>query len=310
MRPPILLQTIPTRSIDCPDSFLGWLDQEVAEARPINILQRFGQTIPLLIWQHASTQPVLLTGYPIFQAIKDLGFEQTHCLILPKDTPPLYRYSLQIVHDLVALQASPILQAYLLRQARENLVDDDLYSLLPLLGYKPHRAKIEELDTLLSLCPATILACHRGLLSARTAGLMHRLSPPDQEVLTQLVESYRPGGSKQFKLVEMVTELVLRNGTSVQELVGPWLTDNEHLVNNRPQRTQGILQMLAARCWPEKTRLERQFQQLVRRLNLPEGVTISPSAGFEDDSVEVRLRFADTEQFLARWDSLQSLFNR
>ena len=311
MRSSFDFQAVPTLSIDYPDAFLRWLHQGPADARTADILQQFGQTVPLLVWRQPSTRSILLSGYPIFQAIQELGFEQAHCLVLPPDTSPLHRYSLWVLHDLAALQASPILQAHLLRQARENLNDEDLYSLLSLMGHKPHRAKLEELGAFLDLCPATVLACHRGHLSARAVGLMHRLSPADQEVATRLIEQYRPGGSKQFKLVEMITELVLREGTTVQELVGEWLTDDtEQPADNGPQRIQGLLQTLSARCWPEKTRLEKQFQQFVRQLHLPEGVAIDPSPSFEDDSVEMRLRFANADQFLARWDLLKTHLSR
>lgn len=310
MRSSFDFQVVPTLSIDCPDGFVRWLHQGPADARTADILQQFGQTVPLLVWQQPSARSILLSGYPIFQAIQELGFEQAHCLVLPPDTSSLHRYSLWVLHDLAALQASPILQAHLLRQARQNLNDEDLFSLLSLMGHKPHRAKLEALDALLDLCPATILACHRGLLSTRSVGLMHRLSPVDQEMATQLIEQYRPGGSKQFKLVEMITELVFREGTTVQELVGEWLTDTKQAACNGPQQIQGLLQTLSARCWPEKNRLEKQFQQFVRQLQLPEGVAIVPSPSFEDDSVEMRLRFADADQFLARWDLLKTRLSR
>jgi len=295
--------------IEYADPFLRLLQEGAPDTSLIDNLQRFGQTTPLLVWQHTTKQYQLLAGYPTFQAIVALGVEEACCRVLSPSSSPAHRYSLQILHELAVSPASPVLHAHLLAQAQHQLADDELLALLPLMGYKAQRYLLDELTSLLHLSPAAIRALHRGVLAPKAGKLLKLLSHEDQTILVRLIDTYRPGGSKQHKLVEMVTELCLRDNKPVLELVREWL-DQECGKDNTPQRFQGLLQSLSARHQPEKTKLEQRFQQLVQELHLPEGVTLVPCSSFEDESVEVRLRFADSKTLQEKWEEIKAVIRR
>ena len=311
MHPDAPLQTISCRFIECPDPFIHSLHEGPADASLADSLQQYGQTAPLLVWQHTNKQYQLLAGYSTFQAITSLGIGQAVCRVLPQSTPPVQRYALQILYGLAASQSSPILHAYLLEQARQQLADNELLPLLSLMGYKPQRYKLAELTALLCLAPSAVLALHRGILSPKAGKLCGLLPREDQETLVRLINAYRPGGSKQLKLVEMVTELSLRDNKPVLELVREWLpADQEGGPDNAPQRLHGCLQSLSALYSPEKTKMEKRFQQLVHALHLPEGVTLAPSPSFEDESVELRLRFATSEALRKKWEQIKTVIQQ
>jgi ParB family chromosome partitioning protein len=271
-------------------------------------LQLFGQTIPLLVWQQTEKQYQLIAGYSSFTAITSLGIKKAVCQVLPRSTPPLLRYSLQIIHGLADPQASPILQAYLLQQARQKLTDEETFSLLSLMGHKPQLHKYDELTDLLRLSPLAIAALHQGVLSLKTGKLFKFLSHEDQGLLVRLISTYQLGGSKQQKLVEMVTELSLREKKPVQVLIREWLpADQAFEEKNAPQRLQRLLQTLYEMYWPEKSAMERNFQQLVQGLQVPDGMTIKPSPSFENDSVEMRFRFSNAGALKEKWEKMKAL---
>lgn len=302
-------QCLNCRSIEYSDPFLRWIQEVSLDASLIDTLQRFGQTAPLLVWQQQTGQYQLLEGYPILQALLALGIEEVFCRILPSSCPPASRYSLQILHGGTVSPISPVLQAYLLEQAQSQLTDDELLALLPLMGFKPQRHALDELISLLHLSPAAIRALHRGTLAPKAGKLLKLLPHEDQTIIIRLIETYRPGGSKQHKLIELVTELCLRDDKPVYEFVQGWL-DQGHGQDNAPQRFTGLLQSLSTRYWPEKTKLEDRFQQLVQELQLPTGVTLVPSPAFEDESMELRLRFADSKILREKWKQIQAVIRR
>jgi ParB family chromosome partitioning protein len=175
------------------------------------------------------------------------------------------------------------------------------------MGHKPQRYKLKELSHLLQLEPSAILALHRGTLSPKSAKKLTLLPPQDQCELTHLINAYRLGGSKQQKLVEMVTELALRDGRAVSEIVKKWLPNQEMTSENRPQQVLGLLQSLQGQCYPNKTAAEKSFKSLVQELQPSGELTIEHSLSFEDETIEIRLRFPDPEKLKEKWEDIKRI---
>lgn len=269
-------------------------------------LARFGQLHPLLVEKKDLGRHVLLAGFPQFQALAGLAGSTALCRLMPENVPVFEQFALQILHDLKTLQASPVLQALVVREACAQCSEDELLALLSLMGLKPQRHWLRELDLLLQLAPSAQLALHQGVLSPKAVRWLTLLSHPDQQALVELICLYHPGGSKQQKLVEMVTELTLRTTLATREIIGQWL-DEKELRENIPQRTQRMLQALEERHGPCKKQAEERFNRLLRQLQPPAGLTIAPSPSFEDDSLEVRFTFSSEEQLRRRWQEVVSL---
>ena len=305
--PDYSFQLIDLQLVDFPNDFLRLLHDGAVDRVLLNTLQEFGQLHPLLVQEQTENQYHILAGYPYFTALNVLDIQQIVCQILPRTLAPITRFSLQIIHDLSSPQSSPILQAHLLRQAQLIVSEEDLLSLLSLMGYKPQRYKLKELIDLLQLEPTAILALHRGSLSQKLGKHLYLLSQEDQRNLVKLISVYRLGGSKQQKLVEMVTELVLRDNKSAQEIINKWLPDEETTNSeNRPQRIYGFLQCLHEQCSPGKTDAERNFKKLVKELQPPEEITIEHSLSFEDEQLEVRIKFTDAATLRKKWAEIKT----
>ena len=174
------------------------------------------------------------------------------------------------------------------------------------MGYKPQPHKLKELIDLLQLESSILLALHQARLAYKSVRQLTLLDPEDQKVVVRIISAYRLGGSKQQKLLDMLVELVMRENRSVLDLVGAWLPE-ENAADNLPQRAQHLLDFLQANCYPARTAAEKDFQGLVRKLQPPEGITIDHGLNFEDDSVEVRLRFTNGQSLQQHWPTLRSL---
>jgi hypothetical protein len=302
-------QTIKTERIECADPFLLSLTDEPPDPALLDRIRQFGQIVPLLVWEKQQGYYQLLADYSDFRAITSLQIASVCCRVLPPTAPAMFRYSLHLLHGHAPPhQSSPIVQAHLLRQASQQLDRTELLSLLSLMGYKPHHHVLDELIGLLHLAPAVVLAMHQGLLAPKNGRMLRLLPVEDQTSLAGLIATYRPGGSKQFKLVEMVTELCLRHNRSVDVLLGEW-QQTEHRQDNHPQRLHGLLQNLAALTWPKRTKMEKRLQRFTNDMRLPDDATVVPSTSFEDESVELRLRFANSDILLHKWEQIGPFFN-
>lgn len=270
-------------------------------------VREFGLLQPLPVQVQHDELFHLLAGQPFLPVLRQLGAREVMCQVFPSDTPVLHLYALQILHGLSTLRTSPILQAYLLNQAQQYLDNESLLRLLSLMGHKPQRSKLQELTALLHLHPASLLALHRGLLLPRAAKLLTRLPSVDQQTLTEVINRFHPGGSKQQKLIEMLCELRLRFQQPIAELISPWLDEHAEDADNLPQQLHTLLRQLHERCAPHSTQAEKAFQRLLQHLNPPAQLRIDHSPSFEDESMDVTIRFADQTELRHHWPALLEL---
>ncbi len=304
---PYSFQCIDIEFLAFKDTFISFLHNGPVEPDVSSTLQKFGQVAPLLVQQRSENEFHLLADYPQYTAMKALGIERVACQILPYITPPWTLYSFQAFHNLSAFHKSPILQAHLLREAQQDLSEKELLQLLSLMGYKAQKYKLDELLGFLQLDMTAILGLHQGLLSPKTGKQLARIPHEDQRELVNIIATYRLGGSKQHKLMEMVLELMLRENCTVAEIANSWLPNQESSADNLPQKAQGLMQYLHDRCYPVRTAAEIQFKKFVQELQPGEKVTIEHSLSFEDDSLEVRLKFADAATLRNNWEKIQTM---
>lgn len=302
---------IDTEMIDLPDDLDPIICDQAEGSTLVDTLRRFGFVQPLPVWQKTNSRYQLLAGYPYLAAIRSLAVSRVPCQILPPHTAAITRFLLQIQHGLSAVLSSPVLQAHLLHQAQQTVGEEEVLSLLVAMGHKPHTYKLKELIALLHLEPSVLLALHRGLLSLKTGKQLALLSKEDQRNLIELIQTYHPGGSKQQKLVELVTELSLRHNRPVRDIIQPWLTGHQGLdSNNIPQHLHRLLHALQEQHAPGKTGAEKTFQRLIHELQPPARISIEHSPGFEDDSLEVRLRFPDAASLKQHWRAITDVVTK
>jgi len=299
-------QSLDVECLELPDDFVRFLHDSAGQDAFADNLQTWGLPQPLPVRQCGATCFQLLAGYPYLAALRLLGIQTVACQILPPDTAAFNLYALQIRHSLSTLMSSPVLQAHLLQQAQQALAEDEALRLLAAMGHKPQRYKLQELLALLQLDPVALLALHQGTLAAKAGKHLAMLTPDDQRSLVEVINTYRPGGSKQQKLIEMTVELALRHNRPVRDMVREWIGEQADQ-QNRPQQLQHLLQTLQEQVAPRSTEAEKDFHKFVQELQPTERVTIEHCPSFEDDSVTVRLHFSTREQLRAQWQALQAL---
>jgi len=303
---PAQFQLVPLVNIDFPAPLLATLYTE-PDLELCSQLQQYGLFEPLPVHKVSPDCFHLLAGFQYLPALLHLGVTQITCQVIAEpDT--FSSYALQIQHGLSTVSTSPILQAALLRDASSTLAEPEVLKLLGLLGVKPQRYKLEELLSLLRLEPAVIKALHTGILSAKNGKYFSRIEAEDQRYLVSLLETFRPGGSKQHRLIDMLMELSLRHAKPMKEVIQPWLdARSSDEQPNLPQQLQGMLRYLQEQSNPHLVAAERQFRLSLQEVELPTNVHLHHELSFEDESVELRITYADLTSFKANWPRLSPL---
>ena len=298
---------LPLNSIFFPENFPSFLFETASHTFQYEIITNIGIPFPLLVRPLEDERFQLAGGFAWFSAVKLFTLTTVPCQIVPETTHPFTFASHQIVHARFQDTLSPILQGYFLNQAQQHLSEDKILSLMTLMGHKPHLYLCKELIDLLKLDISAIVALHNGSLSFQSGRILKRLPRQDQKVLVDLIARYQLGGSKQQKLIELTTELTMRTSQPVQDMIQGWSSEKKNTGGNPPQESNRLLDFLQRENHPLKDAAERKFKALVKELAPPDGMSINHSPSFEDETIEVRLQFANATALIKKWQQIKSV---
>lgn len=274
--------------------------------RELGQIERFGQLHPILVTPAPRSDGGMLAHSHLAHALalKKAGINPVACRVIPPESDALSRFGLRILYDLQAVGGSVLWQACLLQEAAVVLPLEEQLSLLPLMGLKAQRHVLQERLRLLRLDPGAQEALHRQVLHSRCVASMLRLPAAEQRQLVALITRYQLGASKQQKLVDLVVELHLRQGSTVAVLLAQWRQETPLPRNNLPQESQSLLDYLQRQYHPRIHDAEEEFREKVRRLRVPEGVQITHTQAFEDEGLGVHLHYSDWAALQTCWPHL------
>lgn len=300
-------QTLALESVHFPPALPDFLIKAFVVSEACDHLARFGQLQPVPVLQQASGLCHLIGGYTLFASLRKLGHSDVLCQIMQAPEDPLREYTLRVLLDATALQASPVLCACLLQEARERLNREELLGLLPHMGYKAQNALLEHLLNVLHLAPSALLALHQGHLTMKSALRLAEFSRAEQELLLRCILACQLGGSKQQKLVDMLRELGRRHDRDIAYWLEAWLLEHEKNPANRPQHLQNFFCFLQEQCSPALSRAEKDFDAFVRELKPCAGVRLRHSPCFEDSGIDVSVQFSDRTTLRRHWQKIREL---
>ncbi len=264
---------------------------------------RYGQIQPVLAAESAHGRLQVLSGFSTFLVLKKAGFSRIACRILPQAMPPAPAFALRILHERKDCEKSPVLQAWLLKEAQAQLSIQDILSLLPLMGLKPQPHVIEERIRLLLLDDALLAALHHQELQIKNLVPLLRLPQEEQQGLLELIRRYRLGGSKQQKLVEIAVDLHLREGRKLADILAEW-RQSDPPRDNLPQESQSLLSFLHVLANPRSAQAEAQFAEHLRHLQPPAQVNVAHTPAFEDEELKVQLSYSGWNALQAQWPQI------
>ncbi len=267
-------------------------------------IQHFGLLHPPLV-QRRGTEHIILSGRKRILIGKELGWSRISCLISTEDTPVQLKWNILLYHAIIGSQLSCIEQATFFAKAGQELNDSDLLALLPILGHKQNPQILNMFSRSLSLAPAAIDALHLGYIQPKSIDLLAKCTDRDQEILVRLIEDFQLGGSKQRNLILLAHDLTRRLNRTLEEIIGEWerMRVNKN-PENKPLQAADLLNWLAEKQSPRHYRAKQEFKSFVRKMQLPEFCSLSPTSSFEDDRLTLKIHFSDRDHFRRVWDTI------
>jgi hypothetical protein len=225
-------------------------------------------------------------------------------------TTHLHIFKTLLQYQLLGNNLTVIEQAVFLQKARQVLREQDILTLLPILGLKAKPHIPEELIALLDLEPAVQLGLHNGVISQRSGKKLSRFAPADQKHLAEVIGEYQLGGSKQQNLIERFFQLTQREQVSVEVLLDRWQDKEKDKQLNGPQRISSLLRWLDRKCQPRLTQAEEAFKKFCCQLQLPAKVRLEHSLSFEEEQVTLSMDFSTKEELAEIWPQLETFLKK
>lgn len=297
----IALKSIPLSSIlfeegtyfFAPESLPGFLSPQLIES-----IQEVGILHPPLIQQTGNSEKhIIISGFKRLAILKNISpTARIHCLVLPATCSPSALFVTLYHHWVADRQPSIVEQAGYFKKARDLLDQATLLSFAQQLGHKPTMRVIDDLVSLLDLEQSVVLALHKGTMHPRTARKIRILDKLEQNTVADLIASYKLGGSKQQKMVDLGMELIMREKVSWRDIGQKWMVEEGHPDRNIPQQGTKFLEWLFEQCYPRSSGAESEFGEFVRSLNLPSKATVTHSPFFENDELWLTIKYENREK--------------
>ncbi len=282
---------------------------EEPDAELVESVRQFGILCPPLVQEQPAGGCLVVSGGKRVRAARRCAATgKILCRVVPHDRPAFPLFSLLLHHALIGGQLGVIEQANFFRKALKRLTEAQVLPLLIPLGHKAQKYKIRELLNFLSLDTSVITGLHQGRVLPKSAQKMQRLAPADQQELARLITELRLGGSKQYKLIDLSIDLMMRRERSMREIIAHYRRENEERdQENKPQAAAAFLRWLFEKCHPGSVAAAAEFKRFAAGLEVPPAVNVDHTRSFEDDAVVLSLSFADRASLLKVWPEIRTI---
>jgi hypothetical protein len=130
-------------------------------------------------------------------------------------------------------------------------------------------------------------------ITLKSALKLSDFQPEDRKVLVDLFSNVSFTASHQQKILEMVEEVIFRDKYSMAEIFEK-LDIYKNMEMEKPQKA--IIDVLFTYRYPVYTEAEKQWQEEVKGLNLPDNIKVTHYPFFEKKGLEVTIHVPDTTE--------------
>ncbi len=289
---------VPIQDIDLEDltySLIPWIEQPDKALR--SSIRRFGILHPPVLRERNNKTFSIIAGRKRISIAGQLApHNPLPCRVVPAELREKDVFSLLLEENLSCRPLSVVEQIVFLEKLLLISPMDEAIPMLERMGLKPRKHILNDMLKLRQLGEPALQALHTGTLAAKNARKLLKLSNDDQQLIIQFITDLHLGGSKQQKLIELCAELIMRNDSPLDEILGEFSpAQAQGQPENIPQQGTELLSWLHRQCFPLASSAEKSFKKQVARLELPEVMSLSHSAAFENEEITLSIRFPDLD---------------
>lgn len=273
-------------------------------------LQKVGLLHPPLI-TFRSERLILVSGWKRILACSELSLSPIPVVII-KEKDDLKTFLMAFYENLATREFSLPEKAEILGRLKRFGEDEKriIRHYMPLLDIP---ATLPYLDIYLAFSqfePELKKAVHEKDMSFPSVRPLIEFSSRERKQLLPLLLPL--GQNKRRELLEDILEVSRKNDTPVQRiLISPEIQAIQKSETLTPlQKADSIRLLLRKKRYPALSSMQGSFESLLRKIDWPEEIAISPSPFFEEEDFTVRFTFKSEEQLKAGLLKLEELSAR
>ncbi len=273
-------------------------------------IDKFGVLNPPYLIKSSENNFTVVAGYRRLLAIRELGWSNIMCQILPDNFPPLKALLLNLNDNLIHRQLNNIEKGMILqRLTRFIRMEEILTNFMSVLGIPSSKQTVELFLGLEGLEQTIKVSVAMERLSLRVVGLMRSIASDDRLKISDLFTSLKWSFSQQWETIQWITEIASREGCSIKKIIGEKdiikVLHNDRMSN--PQKVKAIVKILKAKRFPYLLETEKLFRKCISDLSLPLGVKIIPPASFEGIDYKLEIVFTKGKELKEKLADLYNL---
>ena len=272
-----------------------------------NSIERFGVLNAPYVTKGSESRYTVVTGYRRLLALRELGWPEVVCHVLPDNIRPLEALLLNLHDNIVHRKMNEVEKAMVLVRLNRFVKQEALIKeFMPMLGIPANRYNLAILLRVPELEEQVRISIATQRISLRVAGLMMTLDSGDRLKVNELFTVLRLSLNQQWEVIQWIVEIAGREGRSAKEI----LVDDEvmGIVNNsemsNPIKSKTIVKILRKRRFPSVVKAETAFKKGVSRLSLPQGLKIIPPPFFEGKKYRLEIGFTQGEELKEKVEKL------
>jgi ParB-like chromosome segregation protein Spo0J len=272
-------------------------------------IKKFGVINPPYLLRNSDNNFLVVAGYRRLMAVKELGWHNIVCNILP-DAFSLFNALLFNLNDnLIHRQLNNIEKGMILQRLTRFISTEEIVTnFMPILGIPSNKQQLELFLGLEGLEERIKIFVAMEQLSIRVAGLLRYLEKNDRLEINDLFTSLKWSFNQQWETAQWIKEIASREGRSIKEIIDS--KDIKEVLGNttmnKPQQVKAIVKILKFRRFPSLSKAEKLFNKGIFNLSLPLGVKIIPPPFFEGTDYKLEVTFRKGEDLK---DKLADLYN-
>ena len=257
-------------------------------------IQKFGVINPPYLLRNPDNNFLVVAGYRRLMAVKELGWHNIVCNILP-DAFSLFNALLFNLNDnLIHRQLNNIEKGMILQRLTRFISTEEIVTnFMPILGIPSNKQQLELFLGLEELEERIKISVAMERLPVRVAGLMRNIEKNDRLEINDLFTSLKWSFNQQWETIQRIKEIASREGRSIKEIIDS--KDIKEVLHNttmnKPQKVKAIVKILKFRRFPSLSKAEKLFNKGISNLSLPLGVKIIPPPFFEGTDYKLEVTF-------------------
>lgn len=274
-------------------------------------IDRIGLLYPPILYETMDGIYIVVAGFKRILAYRKLGRTGIEARIMPGDTSASDCLSIAVADNTFHRQLNLIEQSIALSKLSAFYGNDvDLSHAARRLGMEVNPGLIKKLLRITTLSGPLQQAILSGAIPLSIALGLDTISPPPlAERLIAVFEQLRPTLNHQKDILQWVQDLARMDPAGSADLLSDEacrsvLTDGDL---DRPRKIRGLMDILRRRRFPVIAAFGDQYRQKMRKLSLPQGMSLIPPEDFEADRHRVVLDFQSLEQLEIQIAGLHAL---